>query len=123
VSEEVVRQIRSIETLSRLPSRRVFQAAFALVEAGSPVGFDAVHARLEAADRDLLVQAVLEGDEQVSREAVAAAVESMRRSEGRYQRDQLKARIKEYERAGNLEEALRLAAELEEMDRAMRGRA
>jgi DNA primase len=127
ISTEVMERIRSLETLSRMPSRRIFQAAFALADTGEQVSFDGVYARLEPADQTLLAEVVLGdaavgGDEEPSREAVVAAVDSLRRSEGRHQRDQLKMRIKESERAGKMEEALRLAAELEEMDRAARGR-
>jgi DNA primase len=121
VSGAMVDQIRSIETLSRVPSRHVFQAAFALIDAGGSLTFEEVHARLEPADQNLLAEAVLENDEELSRDSIGAAVESMRRSEDRHQKDQLKARIKECERAGKLDEALRLAAELEEMMRAARG--
>jgi hypothetical protein len=49
-------------------------------------------------------------------------MESIRRSQERGLRDQIKARIREAERGGNWEEALRLAAELEGSDRAARGR-
>ena len=122
LGNEVVQQVRPLETLARVPSRRIFQAAFALADAGAPIGFEEVYARLEAADQNLLAEAVLEGDEETSHDSVMAAVESMRRSEERHQRDQLKARIREAERAGRLEEALRLAAELEAMDRATRNR-
>jgi len=100
----------------------VFQAAYALVAAGGRLNFENLHARLEEADQNLLAEAVLEGEPEVTPAAVEAAMESIRRSQGRDRRDQIKARIREAERAGNWEEALRLAAELEETDRAARSR-
>jgi hypothetical protein len=91
-----------------------------LEEAGEPVGFAAVHARLEERDQNLLAEAVLSEDEEIAPEAVEAAIESVRHSDGQQQRDQLKARIRESERAGKWEEALRLMAELETMVQAAR---
>jgi len=86
------------------------------------LSFENLHARLEEADQNLLAEAVLEGEPEVTPGSVAAAMESIRRSQERGLRDQIKARIREAERGGNWEEALRLAAELEGSDRAARGR-
>ncbi len=60
--------------------------------------FDEVNARLEEADQNLLAQAVLNEDGEISPEEVAASVESLRRSEQQYLRLQLKTRISESER-------------------------
>ena len=86
------------------------------------MSFENLHARLEEADQTLLAEAVLEGEPEVAPGAVEAAMESIRRSQARGLRDQIKARIREAERAGNWEEALRLVAELEGSDRAARSR-
>jgi DNA primase len=119
----IVAGLRSLDAVSRFASRRIFQAIFALQESGERVAFDNVHARLEEADQNLLAEAVLGQGEDISREDVAAALESVRHSEGQQQREQLKARIKEAERAGKWEEALRLTAELECMAQSARDRA
>jgi len=50
-----------------------------------------------------------------------AALASMQRSDRQNLRAQLKARIGEAERAGRLDEAMRLALELDGMERAGRG--
>jgi hypothetical protein len=86
------------------------------------LSFENLHARLEEADRNLLSEAVLEGEPEVTPGTVEAAMESVRRSQERGVRDQMKARIREAERGGNWEEALRLTAELEGSDRAARSR-
>ena len=78
--------------------------------------------RLEEADQNLLAQAVLNEDGEISREEVMAAVESMQRSEQQYLRVQLKTRISESERAGRFDEAMRLTVELQALERAARGR-
>ena len=119
---ELIAPLRRLQTIDTLPSRRVFQAIFALEEAGGRVGFDEVNGRLEEADQSLLAQTVLSEDCEVSREEVEAAVESMQRSEQQHLRVQLKTRIKELDRAGRLDEAMRLDLELQALERAARGR-
>jgi hypothetical protein len=104
-----------------LPSRRIFQAIFALEEAGGRVSFDAVNGRLEEADQNLLAQTVLHEDGEISREEVVAALESMQRSERQNLRVQLKTRIGEAERAGRLDEAMRLTVELQGLEHASQG--
>ena len=95
---------------------------FGLEDSGSSLSFDAVHARLEEADQNLLAQAVLTDDTEVTRDEILAAVHSLRRSEEQNRRAQMKARIKEFERAGNLEEAIRLTGELQALEGPARAR-
>jgi DNA primase len=119
---DMIGPLRSLQTIETLPSRGIFQAVFALQEAGGRVGFDEVNGRLEEADQNLLAQAVLNEDGEISREEVSAALESMQRSEQQFLRGQLKARISESERGGRFDEAMRLTAELQTLERAARGR-
>jgi hypothetical protein len=114
---ELIGEMRALETVETLPSHRIFQAIFALDEAGARVGFDEVHGRLEEADQNLLAQAVLNDDGELSREEVTAALASLRRTEEQNRRVQLKARIAELERAGKFEEALRATVELQGLER------
>ena len=118
---ETIAPLRSLQTIETLPSRRIFQAIFALEEAGGRVSFDAVNGRLEEADQNLLAQTVLHEDGEISREEVVAALESMQRSERQNLRVQLKTRIGEAERAGQLGEAMRLTVELQGLERASQG--
>jgi hypothetical protein len=108
--------------MDRFTSRRIFHVVFAIDQAGETLNFDQVHARLEEADRNLLAEAVLREDVEFSREEVLAAIESMRRSEAQNQRVLLKTRIRESERGGRWEEALRLTEELQQLEQAARGR-
>jgi len=119
---DILPALRSIEAIGRFATRRIFQAVLALDQAGSRIGYDEVHARLEESDQNLLAEAVLQGETQASREELLAAIDSMRRTEDRERRTELKARIKDSERAGNLAEALRLTEELQGMERSARGR-
>jgi DNA primase len=114
---EIVEPLMSLETVATLPSRRIFQAIFAIVKAGGRMGFDEVNGRLDPPDQNLLAQAVLQDDGEVSREDVLAAVDSMRRSESQQRRAQLKARIAEAERSGRVDEALQLTMELQKLER------
>ncbi|HWB85630.1 MAG TPA: DNA primase [Bryobacteraceae bacterium] len=120
--EEVLHELKTMEAISRLSSRRIFQAIFALADAGGRLDFDNVHARLDEADQNLLAEAVLAVETSTTREEVLAAVESMRRSEQQQRRSELKGRIREAERAGNLEQALRLTEELQGIERDARAR-
>jgi DNA primase len=122
MSDEIIPELRSIDALERFLSRRIFHAVFALDAAGEPLNFDQVNARLEEADRNLLAEAVLREDVEFSREEVLAAVASLRRSEAQNQRGELKARIKESERGGRWEEALRLMEELTRLERTVKER-
>jgi DNA primase len=119
---ETIGTLRQLQTIDTLPSRGIFQAIFALEEAGGGAGFDEVNGRLEEADQNLLAQTVLNEDGEISREDVVAALESMQRSEQQQLRVQLKMRIGEHERAGRLDEAMRLTMELQGLERATRGR-
>jgi DNA primase len=120
IRDEVVGALKPIEAIGRFASRRIFQAIFTLHEAGGRISFEEVHARVEEADQNLLAEAVLHEDAYASREEVMAAISSIERSDGEDQRRQIKQRIKETERSGNWEEALRLTAELQDVERKRR---
>jgi DNA primase len=118
--KETIEPLRSLQTIETLPSRRIFQAIFALDEAGGRVGFDEVNGRLEEADQNLLAQTVLSEDGENLREEVVAALASMQRSEQQNLRVRLKTRIGEAERAGHFDEAVRLTVELQGLERSAR---
>jgi len=123
ICAEALRELRGLEVLAGFSSRKIFQTVFAMAEAGADIRFDEVHARLEDADRNLLAEAVLAVDVQPSREEMLAAIESVRRTEETRRRAELKGRIRELERAGDWNEALRVTGELQGLERAARGRA
>ena len=118
---EMIGPLRSLQTIETLPSRRIFQAVFAVHEAGGRVGFDEINGRLEEVDQNLLAEAVLNEDGEISRQDVLAALASMQRSEHQNLRAQLKARIGEAERAGHFDEAMRLTLDLNAMERDSHG--
>ena len=75
-----------MEIVSTFPSRRVFQAIFALEAGGATLDYEALHARLEEEDQHLLAMAALGDDVDVSEEQFDAAMASVRRSEGEHRR-------------------------------------
>jgi DNA primase len=118
---DIVGRLRLLQTIETLPSRRIFQAIFAVHESGGRVTFDEVNGRLEEADQHLLAHTVLNEDGEVSREEIMASIESMQRSEQQHLRVQMKTRISEAERAGRFDEAIGLTVELQALERAARG--
>ncbi len=122
IRDEVVAALKHIEAINRFAARQIFQAIFTLHETGGRIGFEEIHARVEEANQNLLAEAVLHEDAYASREEVMAAVASIEQSEWEDQRRQIKQRVKDAERAGNWEEALRLTAELQNLERQGRER-
>ncbi len=118
----IVRELREMETIGTFPSRRIFQAIFALEDAGERPQFSELYARLNEADQELLSQAALADDFEASMEETQAALESLRRSENQHRRGLLKAQIRNSEREGKWEEALRLMEQLQLLDAPAQGR-
>jgi len=118
--EELVGELETIEVLDRVATRRIYQAIRALHTAGGAITFDGVNARLEENDQILLAEALLSEDaetHEVNTEYGRRCLESLRRSEDQFRRAELKAQVKQAERAGNLAEALRLSEELIRLER------
>jgi DNA primase len=113
-------RLKRMPALSRFSTRRIFEAVFALDEAGNAVQFSELDARLEESDRDLLALAVLAGEtdgDGFSLEQGEACLRTLENSQHDNERADLKAKVREAERGGDLAEALRLSAELARMDR------
>jgi len=111
-------ELRHLPALEQFETRRVFQAIFALEDAGETVSFGAVDARLEENDRELLALVALSGEtneEVLSLESGQRCLDSLRALHRKAEAAALKARLKQAERTGDLQEALRLTAELDAM--------
>jgi hypothetical protein len=118
--DALVTELEKIEILQRVAMRRIFQAVLAVYAAGLPLTYDAVNSRLEDADQNLLAATLLSPDadkHDFTLEYAMQCVDSLRRSNDLQQRQEMKTRIKEAERTGNLAEALRLAGELQKSER------
>ena len=92
----------------------------ALDEAGSPVLFSDLDARLEDNDRALLASTVLTDETDRDAFSLEQGQECLLTLEGSQrdsERAELKVKVKQAERDGNLAEAFRLSAELSLMDK------
>jgi hypothetical protein len=119
IRPEILPRLQAMGAAQRFVTRGIFQVLFLLEQSGQSIGFSEIDARLEEADRQLLLTAVL-ADEMAEgadfREQAEACIEKLEASEREGRRAEVRARLKEAERAGNLAEALRLAEELNRLD-------
>ncbi|HLY18938.1 MAG TPA: DNA primase [Bryobacteraceae bacterium] len=116
----LIPRLEELPALEQFATRRIFTALFAL-HAGGQVNYEELHARLEENDQELLASAVLEDETDgsvVSLELGEDCLRSLERTGLKTRLAALKARVKEAERAGNLSEALRLAEELQRIEKA-----
>ncbi len=90
-------------------------------ESGAACGYGEIEARLSEADRELMASLVLAdkpSDEEYSLGRALDCLKELDVAGREANRAALKARIKEAERAGMLEEALRMMEELGRLERA-----
>jgi hypothetical protein len=116
----LIEDLSRIETLDRLDTRRILQAIVAVHAAGGRVTFDAVAARLEDNDRRILAEMLFAEDPAVEEFGIEWGRKCIERLLGAGERQrylQLKTRINELERAGKLDEAMRLMQELGRLGR------
>ncbi|HWR53699.1 MAG TPA: DNA primase [Bryobacteraceae bacterium] len=113
--------VRRSPAIADFPTRRIFEALYAMEDAGALFSFAELEGRLEQADRDLLHKIVFtDMDAQEPEALLTLAEDSVRAIEasGREaHRSELRARARDAERAGNMAEALRIARELDALDR------
>ncbi len=118
--ERLIAPLAGVGVVERLATRRIFQTIMAAHAAGSAITFDAIIARLEQPDQNLLAGLALSEDaeaSEVSLEFGEQCLASLLRSEERERLGRLKARIRDAERSGNIEEALRLAGDLHDLEK------
>jgi DNA primase len=114
-------RLKASRAVEGFATRGILQALAAVDETRGPLQFTELEARLGDADRELLASVVFADkpdDEEYSLERALACLEALERSEREADRAALKARIKQAERAGMLEEALRITEELGRLEKA-----
>ena len=113
-------ELRGLGAVERFASREIFQALFAIHSDGAPFRFADLEGRLSEAGRDLL-SSIIFADEMLEEEKGAeqalACLRSLKSQDPRSEVAALRARIKAAERDGNLQEAMRLAQELDQKSR------
>jgi DNA primase len=117
---DTIAELKSMESIATFPSRKIFQAMFALCAGGGRLDFEALHARLEEEDQRLLAHAALGDDVEAPEEMIEAALARVRKSERDYRIAEMRRRIHESERAGDREGALRIMSELDVLVRGWR---
>lgn len=119
--DQLVPILQKLTVLATFRSWPLFQAAFQTLESGEPLAYATLEQRLSEADRSLLGSILLDSDERVNGEVsldqAVACVHALARKEREAFRAELRQRIKEAEKTGNWEEAMRASQELVEMDR------
>jgi DNA primase len=118
---QVIPELSRMGAIDRFVSRKVFQALFAMHSDGEPFRFSDLEGRLSEADRDLLSSAVFADEileEEKAAEQAMACLRRLKSQDPRSEAAALRARIKAAERQGDLQEALRLAQELDRKSRA-----
>jgi DNA primase len=117
--DETIPDLAALSMVERFTTKRVFQTIFAMHSQG-PVRFADLEARLGDADRDLL-SAVIFADEVLEEEKAPeqaqACLRSLQSQDPKSEIAALRARIKTAEREGKLDEAIRLAEELDKIAR------
>ncbi len=112
---EAIPQLRTLAAVDRFVTKRVFQAIFAMETA--TFRFADLEGRLADADRDLL-SAVIFADEVLEEEKAhqqaQACLRSLQAQDPKTELAALRAQIKTAEREGKIEEAIRLASELDQ---------
>jgi DNA primase len=118
--EAVIPQLREMIVVEGFVTRNVFKALFALHTDSTGFRFSDLEGRLSEADRDLLSTVVFADEvleEEKAAEQALACLRSLKEQDPKSEVAALRTRIKAAERDGNLEEAMRLAEELDRRSR------
>ena len=116
--QEVLPILSQMAAVQRFKMRRIFEAIFRIAESHQEPTFALLEARLEESDRNLLASVLMaeEAVTEVSTEQAVACVRKLRSSEHASSRSDVKARIREAERRGDLKQAMILMQELQELE-------
>jgi DNA primase len=117
-------ELRDLPAVDRFVARNVFKALFAMHSDGAPFRLADLEGRLSDADRDLLSSVVFADEileEEKAAEQALACLRSLKSQDPRSEAAALRAQIKAAERDGNLQEAMRLAQELDQKSRSASG--
>lgn len=118
---EIAPVLGELSVLGRSASHGIFETIRRMVEAGEPVTYQAVEARLADADRERLAWLTLADDtleEKYTTELAVSCVRKLAAAEREARRGELRRRIQDAERAGDAETAMRLLEELGRIGRA-----
>ncbi|MGO9240320.1 MAG: DNA primase [Bryobacteraceae bacterium] len=112
---ELARRLSQVPSIGTFVSARIFEAMLRMIEAGEPVSYAAVEARLGDEDKNRLAFLIHDDEESadlMTPEQALAALERLEADTRKAEMAELRQRIKAAERSGNVAEAVRLAAEI-----------
>lgn len=111
---QLIDRLRDLPALQQLSTAPIFNALFTMHDAGEPVGFNTLHARIHPSLQDVLAAIVLDSGSGggATLEDGLACVEALRRDDREATLRELKSRIKSAEREGRLGDALALMQQL-----------
>ncbi len=118
--DAVVPDLRDMPVVDRFVTKNVFKALFAMHSDGAPFRFGDLEGRLGDTDRDLLSSVIFADEvleEEKASEQAIACLRSLKAQDPKSEVAALRAQIKTLEREGNIEEAIRLAEELDRRSR------
>ena len=116
---QVLPRLAALRSLEKLRIRPIVEAMAQLEAGGTAFSYAALEARLIEADRVLLASVVFADEEDQESSLLPqaqACLESLEYKDREARRAELRARVKAAEREGRLDEALRLAAELSQVE-------
>ncbi|HEX4750215.1 MAG TPA: DNA primase [Bryobacteraceae bacterium] len=122
--QAITQYLRKIDMLPVLEMRAVFAAAVATEDEGLPFSVEALSSRVDERARKIISElsfADLGMPEDGALQQALHCLEALEKKADNTRSDQLKQQIREAERAGNLEEAMRLADELNRSSRPPEG--
>lgn len=118
---EIAPLLGGLTVLERSASHAIFETIRRMAEAGEPVTYHSVEARLDEAGRERLARLVLADDtlaEKYSTDLAVSCVRKLAAAEREARRAELRRKIQEAERAGDAETAMKLLEELGRTGRA-----
>ncbi|HVZ33799.1 MAG TPA: toprim domain-containing protein [Polyangiaceae bacterium] len=119
VRSALLPRLKRTPQLEQFVTKRIFEAMFAIEESGAPLHVTGLQARLGETDRELLSAMLFAdraSDDEYTLDNAEACLRRLEETGREATRAALKARIKQAERAGMLEEALRITEELSRLD-------
>jgi DNA primase len=109
---EFIPELKEMAVLRESAARKIYSALFAMHDSGAPVVFGDLHARLDEADQTVLAASLIgleSGDGEVTIDHGRSCIEALRELNNRMEPAEIKRKIREAERDGNIMEAIRLA--------------
>jgi len=117
--EEILPVLKPMALVERFRTKGIFEAVFRLAETHPEFTFSDLEERLPDGEKALLAELIFaddQGGESVPFEQALGCLRALTESGRKLQKEEVKKQVKEAERAGNLEEALRLMRQLGELD-------